>query len=114
MVKLSKERIIKALKGFGFSNIDTQVYVFLATEGHHKVREITLALNLLESKVYESLKELQSIEIVKASIGHPLEFIAIPFEEMIDLLIDVKKEQAKTMQENKKEILSSWKALIKN
>jgi len=110
---LSKERIIKALKGLGFSNIDTQVYVFLAIEGPHDVREITVALNLHESKVYGSLKDLQSIEIVKPSIEHPLEFIALPFEEVLDLFIEVKKEQAKTMKESKKELLSKWKTVLK-
>ena len=110
---MSKERIIKALKGVGFSNIDTQVYVFLAIEGPHKVREITIALNLHESKVYRSLKDLQSIEIVKASIEHPLEFIALPFEDVLDLFIEVKKEQAKTIQESKEELLSTWKTVIK-
>jgi sugar-specific transcriptional regulator TrmB len=111
--KLSKERIIKVLKGFGFSNIDTQVYVFLAIKGPHNVREITVALNLHENKVYGSLKDLESIEIVKASIEYPLEFIALPFEELLDLFIEVKKEQAKTMEETKDELLFQWKAIIK-
>ena len=110
---MSKERIIKALKGLGFSNIDIQVYIFLAIEGPHKVKKITVALNLQENKVYGSLKDLQSLEIVKASIEHPLEFIALPFEEVLDLFIEVKKEQAKTMKQSKEELLSTWKTLIK-
>ena len=77
------------------------------------MREITGALNLQESKVYGSLKDLQSIEIVKASIEHPLKFSAIPFEEMIDIFIEVKKEQAKTMKQSRDELLSSWKTVIK-
>lgn len=110
---MSKERIIKALKGLGLSNIDSQVYIFLAKQGPHKLREIALALNLHERKVDRSLKELQSISIVKASIQVPLEFMAVPFEEVIDLFIEVKKEQAKTMQESREELLSSWRKIIK-
>ena len=112
METLSKQRIIKALKGIGLSNVDSRVYVFLAIEGPHKVREITGALNLQESKVYGSLKDLQSIEIVKASIEHPLEFIALPFEEVLDIFIEVKKEQTKTMQDSKEELISRWKTII--
>jgi sugar-specific transcriptional regulator TrmB len=111
--KLSKERIIRALKGLGLTEVDAQVYVFLAKEGPHKLREIAVALDLPERKVDRSLRELQSISIVKASIQVPLKFIAVPFEEVIDLFIEVKKEQAKTMQESREELLSSWKAAIK-
>jgi sugar-specific transcriptional regulator TrmB len=113
MVKLSKERIIKALKGLGLTQVDIEVYIFLAKEGSHTMGEIALGLNLPEEKVDRSLKELQSVSIVKASIEYPLEFVAMPFEEVIDLFIEVKKEQAKTMQKSREELLSSWKKTIK-
>ena len=112
MNKLSKERIIKALKRLGLSNIDTQVYVFLAKQGPHTTSDIASLLNLHERKVHRSIKDLQSISIIKASVQYPLEFMAMPFEEMIDLFIEVKKEQAKAMQESKEELLSSWRSII--
>ena len=110
---MSKERIIKALKGLGLTQVDAQIYVFLTKEGPHRMEKIALALNLPENKVDRSLKELQSISIVKASIEYPLEFVALPFEDVIDLFIEVKKEQAKTMQESREELLSSWRETIK-
>ena len=108
---MSKERTINALKGLGLSTIDTQVYVLLAKDGPHKIKEIASALNLHERKIHRSLKDLQSISIVKASIEYPLEFMAVPFEEVINLIIEVKKEQAKTLRESKKELLSSWRSI---
>jgi len=110
---LSKERVIKALRGLGLSSVDVQVYIYLARTGPQKMREIASALKLPENKVDRSLKELQTISIVKASIEYPMEFVAMPFEEVIDLFIEVKKEQAKTMQQSREELLSSWKATIK-
>ena len=65
---MSMERVIKALKGLGLTEVDEQVYVFLAKNGPHKMREIALALKLHERKVHRSLKELLSTSIVKASI----------------------------------------------
>jgi sugar-specific transcriptional regulator TrmB len=111
--KLSKERIIKALKGLGLRQVDAQIYVFLAKEGSYNVQEIAGALNLQEGKVYSSLKDLQNIEIVKRSRDNPIQYFAITFEEIIDLFIEVKKEQTKTMQESREELLSNWKNLIK-
>ena len=110
---MSKVQIIRALKGLGLSSVDVQVYVFLASKGPHRIREIESALKLNEEMAHRSLKDLQSISIVKASIQHPLEFNAMPFEELIDLFIEVKKEQAKNIQENKKELLSNWLTIMK-
>jgi len=59
------------------------------------------------------LKELQSIGVVRCSIEKPIEFIAMPFSELIDLFIELKKEQAKTMTESKQKILSTWKTMLK-
>ena len=110
---MSNKRINETLKKFGLSNIDIQVYVFLANQGLNEIREIALALNLPERKVHRSLRDLQDIRIVNASIAYPLKFMAVPFKEVIDLLIEVKKEQAKAMQQAKDELLSSWRKITK-
>jgi len=106
--------VTKTLRELGLSSLDEQVYVFLARTGHQKIREIALALNLFESKAHRSLKDLQSISIVKASIEHPLEFVAVPFEEVINLFIEIKKEQAKALRESRKEVLSSWHKILED
>jgi sugar-specific transcriptional regulator TrmB len=111
---MSKERITKTLRELGLSNTDTQVYVFLAKNGPHELKDVALALDLYEIKVHTSLRNLQTQKIVRASIKNPLEFIAIPFEEIIDLFIEIKKEKAKAMQESKKELLSSWRKITKD
>jgi sugar-specific transcriptional regulator TrmB len=110
---LSKERIMNVLRGLGLSQVDTQVYIFLAKQGPHKTGEIALALNLNEKKTHASLRDLQNKNIVEASINFPLEFQAVPFKEVIDLSIEVKKEQAKAMQQAKNELLSSWRKMTK-
>lgn len=110
---MSRERIAEALKGLGLSNIDAQVYIFLAKQGPHRIGETATELDMHERKVRKSLRDLESTGIVKASIEYPLEFVAAPFEEVIDLLIKIRREQAKTMQESKKELLSSWRTTIK-
>jgi sugar-specific transcriptional regulator TrmB len=109
--KMSNERINEALKKFGLSSIDVQVYVFLADQGSKEIKEIALALDLPEKKVHRSLKDLQSISVVEASIEYPLEFMALPFERVLDLLIKIKKEQAKTLKATREELLVTWKSI---
>ena len=108
---MSRERIINALKVLGLSNIDTGVYVLLAKDGPHKIEEIASVLNQPERNIRRSLRDLQNTKIVEASIEYPFEFIAVPFEEVMKLIIDVKKEQAKALQASKEELLSTWRSL---
>ncbi len=110
---MSKERINEALRKFGLSNTDIEVYVFLADQGSNEISEIALALNLPERRVHRSLKELKSTRIVKASIEYPMQFRAIPFEKVLDLLIKAKEEQAKTLKATREELLSTWRSITK-
>ena len=105
---------MNALRNLGFSPIDTQVYALLAKDGPHELREIALALNLQARKVSRSLKDLQSMRVVKATFKYPQEFVAVPFEEAIELLIEAKKEQARAIQQAKDELLSSWREVTKD
>ena len=110
---MSKKRIIKALRGLGLTFIDTQVYIFLANSGPNTEKEIVENLPIQEEKIYHSLNSLQDIEIVKTSGEHPTKYSAVPFDEVLDLFIEVKKEQTKTMQESREELLTSWNAMMK-
>jgi predicted transcriptional regulator len=111
MVKMSQKRIINALEGLGLSNVDVEVYIFLANNGPHTERELVEKLKTKESKIHHSLKSLQNIEIVKTTREYPEEYYVLTFEQVIDLFIEVKKEQTKTIKDRKKELLSSWKTI---
>lgn len=110
---MSKERVLRALNRFGLSYVDAQVYVFLAKNGPHELRDIASALNLHQRKIHRSVKDLQEITIVKPSVQHPFEFKATPFEDVVELFVKVKKEKAKVVQESREELLSSWRAITK-
>jgi sugar-specific transcriptional regulator TrmB len=110
--KLSLERILKALVSLGLSQTDAQIYIYLATEGPAKARNIINGLTINKRQVYRSLKRLQNKGITIANDERPFEFSAVPFEEVLDLLMEIKKEQAQTLQESKKEFLSSWRKIL--
>ena len=97
----------------GLSETDVKVYVFLAKNGPHKNREIADTLKLSKEQLNSSLKSLRGKDVVKATIEALDEFSAVPFEEVIDSFINTKREQTQTLLENSKELISSWKAMIK-
>jgi sugar-specific transcriptional regulator TrmB len=111
---MSLERVLRALESLGLSNIEARIYVFLEKSGSHEDVDIAQALKVNTKKLISSLKKLQDKKLVKASDQQTVEFSAVPFEKAIDLLIEVKKEQAQNLQEKKLELISSWQNITKS
>ena len=105
---MSLERVIKALIGLGLSRVDAEVYVYLAKKGPQKIVDLAKALNYRSKTIQGSLRNLQNKGIVKVNLADRLLFHALPFEEALDLLIKMEKEQAQAMHESKEELLASW------
>ena len=112
-MKLSLNRVFKALIDLDLSEIDARVYMFLETKGTAEARNISVALQINRTQVYRVLKRLEDKKIIRIIVGHPAKFAALPFEEALNLLIKYKKKNAKKAQNNKKELLSDWKIIIK-
>ena len=106
---MSLKRIIKVLASLSLSQTDAQVYIYLATNGPNKARAIVDYLNVNRGQVYKSLKRLQNKGVAIASDERPIEFSAVPFEDVLDILMKIKKEQAKVLQAIKKELLLDFR-----
>ena len=106
---MSLERIIEALVSLGLSQTDAEVYLNLATEGPATARDIIDNLAINKRQVYRSLKRLQSKGIARVNNEFPSEFLVVSFEEALDLLLELKKEQAKVLQASKEELISDFR-----
>jgi sugar-specific transcriptional regulator TrmB len=105
---LSLERIIEALVGLGLSRTDAEVYVHLATKDPETARKISDSLLINRRQIYRSLKSLQSKGIAMVNNQLPSKFSVLPFERVVDLLLEVKKEQAKSLEASKAELISDF------
>ena len=103
---MSLELIIKALVSLGLSRLHAEVYVYIAKMGSQTVKDLDVALNYSRNQIYKSLGMLAAKALVTKE---GITFSAIPFEEALDMLIKLKEEQAKTMNQRKKELLVNWK-----
>ena len=108
---MSLERVLKTLEGFGLSRTDAEVYVYLAKKGPKKGRELAKDLQVTKQQLYPSLKNLKNKGIVTASHERPALFSALAFKKVLELLIEIKVEQAKAIKETKKELLYSWRSI---
>ena len=109
---MTQERVFSALIQLGLSQVDAEVYVFLATKGSQKARNIAMALKTYRRKIYRSLKILQNKEIVNATLKRPAQFSAIPFDKVLNLLVKAHLKEVQYIEQNKEEILSYWNSMI--
>jgi len=105
---LSQETVLNTLVSFGLTEIEAQIYIFLAKKGPQKGRDIHKALKITKQQLYPSLRNLQNKGIVSSTIEHPARFSALPFEKVLDLFIKAKVEETQRLQQSKDEILSKW------
>jgi sugar-specific transcriptional regulator TrmB len=108
---MSQEEVLKTLSDFGLSRLDSKIYIYLAKKGPRKGKEISKALNVQKQMLYRSLKKLQSKAIVSATLERPARFSAVSFDKVLDLFIRAKLEEAQNIRQEKRKLLSSWKAI---
>ena len=110
---MAQERMLKTIANLGFGKRDAEVYVYLSEMGPQEGKIIARALNLSRQQLYRSLKCLRKGYVVNMSVDHPARFSAIPFEQLIELAIRVKLEQARELEESREELLSGWRSMGK-
>ena len=108
---MSKEQLLKAIIDLGLSQVDAEVYIFLAKMGPQKGRNIADALKLYKQQLYRSLRNLQRKGLASATCERPAEFSVVSFERVIDMYIKVKTEEAQALQETREDLLSAWRSM---
>lgn len=105
------ERVLKALTKLGLSQIEAEVYIYLATKGPQRAGAIAETLNLSKQYLCSTLKSLQNRKIINATREYSTQFSALPFETAIDLLAEAQRKEAQRIEENKETILSHWRSM---
>jgi sugar-specific transcriptional regulator TrmB len=110
---LGRDKLLRVLISFGIGRLDAEVYLYLATKGPKKGREISNELKMYRQQLYRSLKNLQKKGLVKASLEHPALFSAVTIEDALNSFREIRLEEAQFIKEKKDELLSSWRDTIK-
>ncbi len=107
----SMEIIEGALRKLGLSKNEIRVYLNLARFRERKASEISEALNLHRTETYRILRDLEKRGLVSSVFEKPLKFIATPFEQAIDALIEAKKLRIERLEKRKQELIDVWLSL---
>ena len=108
---MSQEKVFRTLSDLGLTHLDTKVFIYLSKKGPRKGIEISKALRVQKQPLYRSLKNLQKKAIVSVTLERPARFSSITFEQVLDLFVKAKLEEAQNIQTEKNKLLSSWQTI---
>ena len=111
---MSRARVVKALSSLGLEKQDIELYFYLAREGPQEANSLAEALSMIEYDLFSRLETLKKKGIVQAMDEIvPPQFLAVPFEKAVDILVKKNLKQAQVAEKDKKEILKYWESMLK-
>ena len=105
---MSKETIKKALKDFGLTDREAEVYILLAKHGVLTGGELSKWSRIKRPNVYRVLKSLQKKGLVESTLEAPTRFSSVSFESILDKNIMAKQEEVSSLEKAKKSLLDDW------
>ena len=109
MVLLSEETIKTVLKNAGLTEKEAVIYIFLAKHDPLKNTEIAKLIKKDKAQVFRILKQLQAKGFVEATIEFPARYAVVPFENILDSVVEAKRKEVVFMEEAKKVLLDHLK-----
>ncbi len=107
----SEESVKTAIRSLGLTDGESKVYIFLAKRGPLRGGETARNLKMYKAQVYHILKNLQRKGWVQSTLEFPTRFTAVPFAEIIDSHVKLKREEAQLIESTKENLLSHWSSL---
>jgi sugar-specific transcriptional regulator TrmB len=102
------------LEDFGLSQVESEVYVYLAKIGPSKARDVAIGLRMTKQQLYPVLKSLKKKGIVTSRPERVALFSALAFEELLNFYMKLSSEKAKVVSETKQELVNAWREMTKH
>jgi DNA-binding PadR family transcriptional regulator len=110
---LSQESVKNALRNFGLTEKEAEVYIFLAKRGALKSGQISKQLKKNKGQVYRILSRLKEKGVVEATLEFPTRYSAVPLEKTINAFIKSRREEISLVERTKQELLRDWEKISK-
>ena len=110
---MSQESVKNALRNFGLTEKEAEVYIFLAKRGALKSGQISKQLKKNKGQVYRILSRLKEKGVVEATLEFPTRFSAVPLEKTINAFIKSRREEISLVERTKQELLRDWEKISK-
>ena len=87
------------LSDFGLSKNQSKVYLYLIKFGSTTAAKLSESLDIPRTETYAILKTLQTKRCIKTKNEKPLKFNSIPFEDFLEHVISLKKNEIQKLEE---------------
>ena len=108
---MSLNRITKLLNALGFSNIDAEIYIYIAKLGPLSDEEIANRLKLKLERIVPILEELVKKGVIIPTIKNKKVYSSLSFEELLDEFVKFEISKAEEIRKNNQKLISTWKNL---
>ncbi len=105
---MSLNTIKKALKSFGLTKKESEVYIFLAKHGVLTGGELSKLTKTHRPHMYRILRNLQKKGVVESTLESPVRYSSVPFERVLDENIKFKQQEAISLEKSKNGLLADW------
>jgi sugar-specific transcriptional regulator TrmB len=108
---LSEYAVKQVLKDLNITETEAEIYLSLSKYPVSKGTEIARIAKKDKAQVYHILKSLQAKGLVETTLEAPVRYTPVPFEKVIDSLINSKREEAQRIEKTKEGLLTYWQTL---
>ena len=105
------ENLISSLVEFGLTQNEAKVYMYLTKNKPKPAPEISKCLNIPRTETYHLLKGLLSKEVTKSNFGKPTNFSAVPFDKLIQNLVNKKRSRFEKLEKEILQLSTMWKSM---
>ena len=105
------KEVDQALSKFKLNKNEIRVYLYLARFGAHKAQSIAEALGVHRTEGYKILRRLESQGLVSKIMERPMKFVAVPLENVLNNLIEERRQKIHEMEQKKEQLLKIWATL---
>jgi sugar-specific transcriptional regulator TrmB len=104
--------LIKALLQTGYSQDEAKVYLYLFFKGSQNAVEISSSLRIYKRKTYRILNRLKNRGIISSAPTFPEQYYAVPFDKVLDRILQELFQQVETLSKEKKDIIANWRLFV--
>jgi sugar-specific transcriptional regulator TrmB len=109
-----ENNLISELQELDLTLNEARVLVYLMTHGHSSASDISRSTGIQRTETYNYISNLLSKGIILSTFDRPQKYSALPLNEVVDCLVQSKKNALKVFESKKQDYQSMLDALISN
>ncbi len=113
MDRLSLKFALDTLKDLELTEVDAQVYIYLAKKGSREENALAEALKLSINQLNLCLENLLKMGMINIAHDESSKYFAIPFEKVLDDFVKATAEETETLRANRNRLISAWNSMKK-